>query len=107
MVTQTPTKAQQDIEELYNSLMWNIEPELTTWVLPDLEFLYPGESNEDRKARFAWYAAAFGLFMDTYKEFVSTCKGHLHGIQKELSALSEVQSGTEDTKRMTAIEQSF
>src|SRR5690348_5394279 len=61
-------------ETLYNLLMVEIEPELTTEIVPYLDDIYADEKPEDRKARWDWYAAAFDIFSDQYKGFINGWK---------------------------------
>lgn len=48
-------------------IMLDIEPELTSNMVPMLEVLYVGESQEDRKARYEWYTKALTIADDRVK----------------------------------------
>lgn len=107
MATQTSIAAQQDIEELYNTLMWGIEPELTTWIWGDLEYLYADETAEQRTARYAWYAAAFEIFVAQYAQFMSACEAQLLRIKKAIQQAGQVESDQSDAMRVDALETSL
>lgn len=84
MQTKTSKVPQGQIEEIYNALMWQIEPELTTLVLPDLDVLYKSETPEERHARYEWYAIAFEQFLLKFKEFIGQYETHVHDLKKQL-----------------------
>ncbi|MDD4628935.1 MAG: hypothetical protein PHE68_06160, partial [Candidatus Peribacteraceae bacterium] len=64
-------------DELYNSLMREIEPELTTDQIPLLMEKYKDETQEQREARMARYNAAF----EAYEKALET---HVSGLQKDV-----------------------
>jgi hypothetical protein len=108
MNTQTTTTANpQDMEDVYNALMWNIEPELTTEFMDDLEFLYANETDEERELRGAWYAIAFDTFYTQYDEFVSKCTNHLEGVKKKVMKIKESDASERDTSNISSIEDSI
>ncbi len=96
-----------DVNGLYNAFMFEIEPELTTEILPELELLYFNESEQNRKSRYAWYAIALEIFADRYTSFLHTCKDYLLGISKSITQLSREGDIEANTSRISTIEQSL
>ncbi len=107
MNTQTSLTNTQGLEDLYNVLMWEIEPELTTQILPDLEFIYRKESSEDRQTRYEWYAIAFAQFADSYLNFIGKCKHHMQKVNKSITKLSEQSATEKESFDISTIEQSI
>lgn len=72
------------MEEIYNIIMLEIEPELTTDMLPRLSELYPDETPQEWKVRQARYQRAFEIYeerftelMQTWKEDIESARDHL------------------------------
>lgn len=107
MPTQTFTATPKDLEDLYNALMWEIEPELTTEILPDLDTIYRHETKEERQLRYEWYAVAYEQFLISYKEFISKCKDHLHKVGRKVLKASEKSASAQESSHLTNIEQSI
>lgn len=107
MPTKTKPKKKQDITTLYNVLMGVIEPELTTDMLPDLDFLYAGETAELRSLRMTWYAIAFELFYARYEELMQQCRGIFQKVKKDVLKLGEEEVGKKDASAMSKLEESF
>ena len=82
----TKTKDQpkdESMEDTYNLLMWEIEPDLTTVMLPHLDEIYEGETKKEQKNRLTWYAQAFEIFQERFALFMDVWKEGL----KEVRAL--------------------
>ncbi len=107
MPTQTPLANAQDVIELYDALMWEIEPELTTELLPDLEFLYEKETPEERTLRAEWYSIAFEQLGERMKTFSADAKKHLTGIKNQIIALAQKDSAETDKGHLGDIERSL
>ena len=95
------------IEDIYNMLMFDIEPELMTNILPDLEELYPNESEEEKKERLARYAKAFEEFTMKFEEFMGAWKEQLHDFKKNILAHFKQESGAQDKTDLENLERSF
>lgn len=61
-MTNTHTQMSPTVEEIYNLLMSQIEPELTTDMLPQLGELYPDETPAEWRKRQERYQRAFQLY---------------------------------------------
>ena len=57
--SQQPSGLTASTEDVYNLLMYAIEPDLTTFMLPTLEEKYKNETAEQKTERTAKYSAAF------------------------------------------------
>lgn len=105
MQTHSTSKETWTFEDLYNMLMWDIEPELTTDSLPFLEMMYEGESPEEHAKRMEWYAKAFDtvterltLVTDAWNEQVKTLK-------KDILQVQQDESADDDSTAMSDLEQ--
>lgn len=107
MPTHPPLADLHDITELYDALMWEIEPELTTELLSDLEFLYEDEAPEDRKLRAEWYAIAFEQLQERMHTFSADAKNHLSGIKHQILMLAQKDSAQSDADDLGTIERSL
>ena len=108
-MTQTHTSGQAMLspEEIYNLLMGQIEPDLTTDMLPVLDELYMDETNEEREKRGERYGAAFADFELAYDHFISSCVNFYTDLKKKAKALAQKATKEADTKDMNAIEDSL
>lgn len=80
----TTTVQNPMMEEIYNLLMAQIEPELTTDMLPQLAAMYPGETPAEWKQRqeryqraFALYEERFAALMDMWKQDIEHARDAL------------------------------
>lgn len=97
----------KDLEQLYNVLMWEIEPEMTTWVLPDLDSLYKNETPEERSVRYSWYATALELFSERFTEFINQYKSQIQVVKKHLIEAGENADAKDQAALMHNIERSL
>lgn len=58
------------MEEIYNLIMGEIEPELTTYILPFLDGWYQSETVEEKQDRVARYERAFEEFQRRFSQFM-------------------------------------
>lgn len=75
--------ARWTVEELYDLIMYDIEPELLSSVLPGLEELYKDETKEQHDERMARYRMAFALFYERFDMLLSIWKEELEVFRKE------------------------
>jgi hypothetical protein len=94
-------------DDLYDFLMVDIEPELTTSMLPELDAIYKQESAEDRRARGKRYARAFEIFADRLETFLSLWKREILAFKTHL--LSQFQERVEaaEAQALSEIERSL
>ena len=62
------------MEEIYNLLMRQIEPELVTDMLPQLGELYPDETPAEWKKRQERYQRAFALYEERFTALMTQWK---------------------------------
>lgn len=108
-MTQTHTQdlAGIDPRELYNLIMRQIEPELTTEMLPLLDEMYASEDPEDRKKRMQKYMSAFEQFEIQHKKFVDGWKAHYTGLRKKADGLVRDVAERDDKSDVGDIEHSI
>lgn len=84
-------------EEVYDQLMGAIEPELLRANLSNLDALYAGDTEEQKKARAERYKQAFEKFYEEAEKFVQglgeKAKQYYH---KSLRTLEEEDRGKEE-----------
>lgn len=78
-----------ELQELYNTLMYTIEPELMTDMLPMLDAIYKDETKENRAIRLAWYAEAFEMFAEHFSKFMGIWKHEIAAVRRTALALKE------------------
>ena len=94
-------------EDIYNAIMAEIEPELTTDVLPTLEEKYKDESPEERTERFARYEAAFAQYEECYAAYVAELNEAATDMRRSTLTLSEAQSDEGEASAHEALETSI
>lgn len=109
MDTKTDTAAVPvwSAEELYDSLMREIEPDLTTDQIENLETKYPNETPEDAKARLEHYALAFVIFDESLAEWDTDRKEEIRLIKAEMQHIAEEKATAEDADALDKIEKSI
>ena len=85
------------VEELYDLIMYEIEPELLTPMIPELEKIYKNETKEEHVERMERYRQAFMVFYERFDMLLMLWKNELEVFRKEaLRQLEEkVQKGEE------------
>lgn len=106
MPKQNSTK-KSDIKELYNTLMYFIEPELMTDMLPILDSIYKDEPPENKKIRLDWYKEAFEIFAEKYSSFMGIWKHELAHIKQKAQGMKEVSDQASEKNSLSSIEQSI
>lgn len=95
------------LEQLYNALMLEIEPELVTHIVPDLDEIYAGETPEERKERGNRYAEAFELFAERFSKILDLWKEEVQMFKEKALAEFRQKSTKEDAKHLSDIEHSI
>lgn len=105
----TPTTTQNPLamEEIYNLFMREIEPDLTTDMLPFLDEMYEGETEEERKMRGESYAEAFEEFAVRFDKAMAIWKEQILKLKEWAFGIAREKSGKEDIAKLSEIEQSF
>lgn len=95
-------------QELYDSIMSGIEPELTTEGLKTLDAKYAHESEEEKKERAARYDAAFKEYDRQFQDYNDSWMKELRTYKRSAIASVEEQSrATEDKAVLDTIESSL
>jgi hypothetical protein len=71
-------------EQLYDIIMYEIEPELLSTMIPLLPDLYRGESASQHEARMERYRQAFRIFTERFEKLLVLWKGELEKFRKEV-----------------------
>ncbi|MFH1670869.1 MAG: hypothetical protein ABIA92_04780 [Patescibacteria group bacterium] len=82
--TKKPDGVQWTMEDLYNLLMFDIEPELMTQNIGDLDEFYADESKNERKERMERYKEAFDEFYNRFDKILDVWKGELGALKKAM-----------------------
>lgn len=103
MKKHTPVHAAYDASatlarELYDAVMGEIEPELTTEMIPALEELHEDETPEQTKHRAKHYAWAFEQFFLLWNDVVEEVFGQLEQVKHAL--LARARKDTEEVENL-------
>jgi len=92
------------IKDFYDLIMFDIEPELTTYMIPDLEVIYKDETKEERKMRAERYAEAFAEFEHRFKLLMSLWKGEINYFKDDVLSKLKSSAKKEDLSKLKDIE---
>lgn len=98
---------QQWSEQLYNILMGAIEPDLRTDMIPILDELYLGETEDEYKERMSRYAAAIEQFQKRAAEFAHDFKSAIVSIGDKAMALAKQMQQEVDSEQVKSAEESI
>ena len=99
--------AQILIEDLYNILMEDIEPELTTDAIPLIDEMYADESPEEKKARGKRYARALQEMQERLKDITDKWKEGLKAVKHQLMEYFEDMESESVTEYLSDLESSI
>jgi hypothetical protein len=94
-------------EEVYDSIMSQIELELTTEVYPTLEAKYKDETPQQKKERGERYAKAMEEYERQYKEYMLREEGDVRAFKRSAFRAVEDQVGGDDRAKLQNLESSF
>lgn len=83
------TSTKLTMEEVYNLLMQQIEPELMTDMLPKLESLYPNETPQEWKQRQERYKKAFAVYEERFMQIMHQWKQDIVAARDALVSASK------------------
>lgn len=95
------------IEDLYNILMEDIESELTTYNIPDLDFIYADEGMFKRRKRIKRYAKAFEQFTIRFSALLDMWKEELLAFRDSTIANLKEQTAAKEQEQLSDIERSI
>ena len=105
--THPGTSTFPDIALLYDRLMAEIEPELTSVMIPELSKRYAQETKEEAKAREERYKKAFALFLPMWQSFLKEHNVFLQTLQKRAMKQFEKTELEEETVALQHLEESI
>jgi hypothetical protein len=106
-MTQTQTITDLQIpsgDDLYNTLMGRIEPDLTTDQLPLLDQKYKGESAEEAKVRAERYEKAFAEYDKQLAEYLAELQGKVREYQLSACRSVEHDDREKEERQLSALE---
>lgn len=83
---------QFNVRELYNVMMYEIEPDLITDIIPHLDEIYKGETEKQTQQRRERYVKAFEVFFRRFRELTDTWEQEMVSLQEDL----QQQFGTQE-----------
>lgn len=95
------------VEQLYDCLMGEIEPELMTTMLPQLAEIYADESAEEMLKRREHYQWAFAQCASLWDEFIAECKVQLNAIKEQAFATVKERTSEEEALTLQSLEKQF
>lgn len=98
---------QPALEDIYNFLMLDIEPELMIYMLPELPKMYAKESEKERRERGKRYAHAFEVFSKRFTAVLKAWKQELIDFQKNILKALKEEASAEDVLTLSDIEKSL
>lgn len=100
MPASTDTGAQLNLaergKEIYDAIMGEIDPELTSAQASILAEKYKGESEEEHKLRMARYGKAFAVYETAYVEFLRMFDAEIRACVRKVRAQAEGRERAEE-----------
>ena len=94
-------------EEIYDALMAQIEPELTTSQIPLLETKYGNENVDEAKARQQRYEKAYMAYDEKFRDYRREVEERSHTHQRAVMKATEERMSQSEGRRVTEIETQF
>jgi hypothetical protein len=95
------------MEDIYNLLMVEIEPDLTTLMIPMLDEIYRDESAKEKKRRTKRYQKAFKKFEKRYAKAMKIWKNRVLAFRDAALGLARKNADEEDQRRLGDIERTL
>jgi hypothetical protein len=102
--TEAQAQQEQALLELYNALMKQVEPDLLTDTIDALDFMYAGETEEERAARMDRYAKAIVLVEERMKFLMGKWEEHMGDVKKGILAKLKITSDSDDTQAISSLD---
>lgn len=90
-------------EQIYDQIMGEIEPDLTSALYPTLAEKYANETEEEKQTRMDRYEKAFAEYDVRYEAFLTNVTSESHAIKKEARDAAESKDRAEDDKAEDAL----
>jgi len=94
-------------EEIYDSIMQKIEPELVNANLKALDAPYQGESEAEHKTRYERYSRAFAAYKVEYQKWVTNLRQAVGAYKKAVMKASEGAEKEEEAMLLKNLEDQF
>ncbi len=94
-------------QEVYDAIMGQIEPELTSRQLPTLQQKYATETAEESQERQARYDKAFAEYGKRYSAFSEQLAGQVHSFQRIAISAAEMSTKADEEDGLAAIASSI
>ncbi len=91
-------------QDIYDILMYQIEPDLVTSVIPYLPEILEKESNEERSKLIARYKKALETFLDRFESLMEEWKESVQAIKRTIAKHLEEESEEKTTEKLSQIE---
>jgi len=91
-------------DEIYDSLMQAIEPELMIAAMPTLEEKYKNETPEQAKERAARYQKAFDTYDQKFEEYKRNWQEQWGKYKRQAMRGAEEKNRVEETNDLSAVE---
>lgn len=91
------------LEELYDVIMENIEPDLTSKNIGTLDEKYKDETPEQKKARGLRYAEAFALFEQAFAAMTHAWEEGMGAYRQDALAISRKTDAERNSRRLDDI----
>lgn len=85
-------------QEVYDSIMASIEPDLVSTQLPLLTEKYANETDDEKTARMARYEAAFAKYDEEFAKFMEMLHGEVRAVRKDARDTAEMKDKEEEKK---------
>lgn len=99
-----PPEFFQSKDWLYDTIMGQIEPDLTTPQIDHLDEKYKGETDEQRKQRMEAYDKAFVIFEQVFKQVSEQVEQDVHEQQAKAHLQRKQEEDAEHTQEMSQAE---
>jgi len=99
------TEKQWTMQEIYDLLMFEIEPELMSDMITLLPEIYKGETSEQHEERMERYREAFEVFYRRFDMLLALWKNELGVFKKEIMREFEAKVLRKEGKDISQIQQ--
>ena len=94
-------------QELYDSIMGHIEPDLTTESLKTLAQKYEGETPEQTATRKRRYDLAFERYDQAYADYVETLHAQAHRYRRQSFDQAELKNREQEGSILDSLQQAI
>lgn len=94
-------------EEIYNTLMFDIEPDLVTSVVPHLDEIYMNETSEEHAARSERYKRAFAEYGRRHDMFTALWNEEVEDYRDTVLQAMRIQNAGIDGALLSSVEEAM